>query len=132
VKLHVHWRSVVTGSSGRGDNEPTPVVEPKPGETAPPATSRALDKRIRQQEILAQIGVMALQGSGFERLLAETVRLTADGTEADSARFLSLSLARTAFWCGRVSAGILASSERQRSAPISNRPRASRCAQGSR
>jgi hypothetical protein len=57
------------------DNEPTPVVEPKPGETAPAATSRALDKRIRQQEILAEIGVAALQGGRFERLLAETVRL---------------------------------------------------------
>jgi two-component sensor histidine kinase len=88
VKLHVHWRSVVTGSSDRGDNEPTPVVEPKPGETAPPATSRALDKRIRQQELLAEIGVMALQGSGFERLLAETVRLTADGMEAEFCKIL--------------------------------------------
>jgi hypothetical protein len=78
----------MTGSSGRGDNEPTPVVEPKPGETAPPATSRALNKRIRQQEILAEIGVAALQGGGFERLLAETVRLTADGMEAEFCKIL--------------------------------------------
>jgi two-component sensor histidine kinase len=71
-------------------DEPKPVVEPKPGETAPPATSRALAKRIRQQEILAEIGVTALQGSGFERLLAETVRLTADGTEAEFCKILEL------------------------------------------
>jgi two-component sensor histidine kinase len=78
----------MTGSSGRGDKA-TPVVEPKPGVTnAPPATSRALDKRIRQQEILAEIGVAALQGGGFERLLAETVRLTADGMEAEFCKIL--------------------------------------------
>jgi two-component sensor histidine kinase len=79
----------MTGSSGRGDNEPTPVVEPKPGETAPPPpTSRTLAKRIRQQEILAEIGVTALQAGGFERLLAETVRLTADGMEAEFCKIL--------------------------------------------
>jgi two-component sensor histidine kinase len=78
----------MTGSSGRGDNEPTPVVEPPPGETAPPATSRELAKRIRQQEILAEIGVTALQAGGFERLLAETVRLTAEGMEAEFCKIL--------------------------------------------
>jgi hypothetical protein len=52
------------GSSDRGDKEPDPIVEPKPGENAPPATSRALAKGIRQQEILAEIGVTALQGGG--------------------------------------------------------------------
>ena len=81
-------RSIMTGSSERGDDEPTPVVEPKPGETAPPATSRTLAKRIRQQEILAEIGVTALQGAGFERLLAETVRLTAEGMEAEFCKIL--------------------------------------------
>jgi two-component sensor histidine kinase len=69
-------------------DEPKPVVEPKPGETAKPATSGALAKRIRQQEILAEIGVTALKGGGFEQLLAETVRLTADGTEAEFCKIL--------------------------------------------
>jgi GAF domain-containing protein len=78
----------VTGSSGRGDNEQTPVVEPPPGETAPLPTSRALAKLIRQQEILAEVGVTALQGGGFERLLGETVRLTADGMEAEFCKIL--------------------------------------------
>jgi two-component sensor histidine kinase len=78
----------MTGSSGRGGNEPTPVVEPPPDETAPPSTSRALAKRIRQQEIIAEIGVTALQAGGFERLLAETVRLTADGMEAEFCKIL--------------------------------------------
>ena len=78
----------MTGSSERGDDEPTPVVEPKPGENAPPPTSRTLAKRIRQQEILAEIGVTALQGAGFERLLADTVRLVADGMEAEFCKIL--------------------------------------------
>jgi two-component sensor histidine kinase len=78
----------MTGSSGRGDNEPTPVVEPPTIQTPPPATSRALAKLIRQQEILAEVGVTALQGGGFERLLAETVRLTADGMEAEFCKIL--------------------------------------------
>jgi two-component sensor histidine kinase len=76
------------GSSERGDNEPTPVVEPKPGGTVPPATSRVLAKRIRQQEILAEIGVAALQGSGFERLLTKTAHLTAEGMEAEFCKIL--------------------------------------------
>jgi two-component sensor histidine kinase len=78
----------MTGSSGRADNEPTPVVESPPREAAPPATSRALAKLIRQQEILAEVGVTALQGGGFERLLAETVRLAAEGMEAEFCKIL--------------------------------------------
>ena len=64
------------------------MVEPKPGETAPPATSRTLAKRIRQQELLAEIGVTALKGGGFEQLLTETARLTADGMEAEFCKIL--------------------------------------------
>jgi two-component sensor histidine kinase len=78
----------MTGSPQRGEDEPTPVVEPKHGETAPPATSRTLAKRIRQQEILAEIGVTALKGGGFEQLLTETARLTADAMEAEFCKIL--------------------------------------------
>ena len=42
-------------------DHPKPVVEPSPA-SADPAT-RALQQRIRQQEILAELGVVALQGS---------------------------------------------------------------------
>jgi two-component sensor histidine kinase len=76
------------GIPQRGEDEPTPVVEPKHGETAPPATSRTLAKRIRQQEILAEIGVTALKGGGFEQLLTETARLTADAMEAEFCKIL--------------------------------------------
>ena len=54
------------------DNEdPAPVVELKPNENEIPAMSRALGRRIRQQEILSELGVTALQGATFEQLMAE-------------------------------------------------------------
>ena len=60
-------------------NDSDPVVEAKPNDYAPDPTQRSLEQRIRQQEILAELGVSALQGSPFEKLLADTVRLTAEG-----------------------------------------------------
>ena len=59
------------------------VVELKPGETRPAdITERSLRMRIRQQEILAELGVLALQGTEFTALLDHTARLTAEGLEA--------------------------------------------------
>jgi hypothetical protein len=63
-----------------------PVVEPSPA-SADPAT-RALQQRIRQQEILADLGVVALQGKPFLELLSETVRLTAEGMNAEFCKVL--------------------------------------------
>ena len=60
-------------------NDSEAVVEEKPDEKPPDLTLRALEQRIRQQEILSELGVMALQGAAFDALLAETVRLTAEG-----------------------------------------------------
>ncbi|HMX41008.1 MAG TPA: hypothetical protein PKD78_11790 [Saprospiraceae bacterium] len=40
-----------------------PVVEPNPQGDTPDVTLRALEQRIRQQEILAELGVTALQGA---------------------------------------------------------------------
>jgi two-component sensor histidine kinase len=65
---------------------PKPVVEPSPT-PADPAT-RALQQRIRQQEILAELGVVALQGKPFLELLDETVRLTAEGMNAEFCKVL--------------------------------------------
>jgi two-component sensor histidine kinase len=48
----------------------------------------ALHQRIRQQEILAELGVGALQGPGFEQLLAETSRLTAEGLHTEFCKVL--------------------------------------------
>jgi two-component sensor histidine kinase len=63
-----------------------PVVESSPA-SADPAT-RALKQRIRQQEILAELGVVALQGKPFLELLNETVRLTAEGMNAEFCKVL--------------------------------------------
>ena len=67
-------------------DHPKPVVEPTPA-TADPAT-RALQQRIRQQEILAELGVVALQGKPFLELLNEAVRLTAEGMNAEFCKIL--------------------------------------------
>ena len=68
--------------------EPTPVVEPRPSERPPDVTMRALEERIRQQEILAEFGVTALQGTSFQQLLTDTARLTARGLRAEFCKVL--------------------------------------------
>src|SRR5512134_1967148 len=68
------------------DNEA--VVEEKPDEKPPDLTLRALEQRIRQQEILAELGVVALQGAAFDALLTETVRLTAEGLRVQFCKVL--------------------------------------------
>src|ERR1044072_7489922 len=60
-----------------------PVVEASPAGDAPDLTLRVLHQRIRQQEILAELGVTALQGADFDKLLAETARLTAQALRAE-------------------------------------------------
>jgi two-component sensor histidine kinase len=67
-------------------DHPKPVVEQSPA-SADSAT-RALQQRIRQQEILAELGVVALQGKPFLELLNETVRLTAEGMNAEFCKVL--------------------------------------------
>ena len=66
-----------------------PVVEVKPsGDDEPNLTLRALQQRIRQQEILSELGVTALQGATFDQLLNETARLTAEGLKAEFCKVL--------------------------------------------
>ena len=55
---------------------------------------RALSLRIRQQEILAELGVTALKGTPFDDLLRETVRLSAQGLEAEFCKVLEYIPAR--------------------------------------
>jgi len=68
--------------------EPTPVVESPPNYRAPDVPMRALEERIRQQEILAELGVAALQGTPLEQLLTDTARLTARGLRAEFCKVL--------------------------------------------
>src|SRR5215470_14776667 len=73
-------------SQNDATEHPKPVVEPSPASADP--TTRALQQRIRQQEILAELGVVALQGKPFLELLNETVRLTAEGMNAEFCKIL--------------------------------------------
>ncbi|SFV25804.1 sensor histidine kinase [Hyphomicrobium facile] len=68
--------------------EAPPVVEPRPDERPTDVTLRALLQRIGQQEILAELGVTALQGATFEELLSETARQAARGLRADFCKVL--------------------------------------------
>ena len=65
-----------------------PVIEANPAGDPPDLTLRALRQRIRQQEILSELGVTALQGATFDKLLAETARLTAEALRAEFCKVL--------------------------------------------
>jgi two-component sensor histidine kinase len=73
--------------SGSSDT-PKSVVEPNPAGDAPGLTMRALSQRIRQQEILAELGVVALQNPSFDELLNKTAELTAEGLQADYSKVM--------------------------------------------
>jgi two-component sensor histidine kinase len=67
-------------------DKPTPVTEEIPdGQTA---VRSDMDLRLRQQEILAELGVLALQGTPFPELLTSTAALTARGLEAEFCKIL--------------------------------------------
>jgi two-component sensor histidine kinase len=65
-----------------------PIVEYKPNGVEPSALSPELERRIRQQKILAELGVTALQGASFNQLLDDTARLTAEGMQAEFCKIL--------------------------------------------
>jgi two-component sensor histidine kinase len=65
-----------------------PVVEEKPGNKPEDLTGRALLLRIRQQELLAELGVLALQRTSFTDLLNHTARMTAEGLHAEYCKIM--------------------------------------------
>ena len=70
-------------------NNPAPaVVEPQPEGDEPAVTMRALQLRIRQQQILSELGVSALHGASLDRLLDDTARLTAEGLRTEFCKVL--------------------------------------------
>ena len=76
---------LMTSSSKQGQ----PVVEQRPSDNQPDdLTSRALRLRIRQQELLAELGVLALQGTSFIGMLNHTARMTAEGLSAEYCKVL--------------------------------------------
>ena len=70
------------------NNSDTPLIEPNPSGDRPATGMRALEVRIRQQELLAELGVRALQGATFDELLNETARLTAIGLGVEFCKVL--------------------------------------------
>jgi len=64
------------------------VVEPNAAGDAPDVTLRALQQRIRQQELLAELGVISLQSPPLEQLLNRAVQMTAEGLQADYAKVM--------------------------------------------
>jgi two-component sensor histidine kinase len=65
-----------------------PVVERTTEKPPAALTERVLHLRIRQQQILTELGVSALQGTDFSGLLEQTARLTAEGLEAEYCKVL--------------------------------------------
>ena len=65
-----------------------PIVEPNPAGDSPDTGLHALQVRIRQQELLADLGVKALQGTTFDQLLQHAVRLTAEGLDVEFCKIL--------------------------------------------
>jgi two-component sensor histidine kinase len=65
------------------------IVEARPrGPKGPGRAQRALDQRIRQQEILSELGVAALKETPFPELLDRSVRAAAEGLQAELAKVL--------------------------------------------
>ena len=61
-----------------------PVIEPSTSDNQPDdLTGRALRQRIRQQELLSELGVLALQRADFNGMLNHTARVTAEGLGAE-------------------------------------------------
>ena len=70
-------------------DEKAPVVEsPMSSESPNDLTARTLRQRIRQQELLAELGVLALQRTSFSDMLNHTARLTAEGLGAEYCKVL--------------------------------------------
>ena len=66
-----------------------PIVEPAPNDGRfESLTGRALRQRIRQQELLAELGVLALQGTTFMDMLQHGARITAEGQKAEYCKVL--------------------------------------------
>ena len=75
-----------------------PIVEPISDEAERvDHTTHSLRQRIRQQEILAELGVFALRKSPFLDLLNQTARLTAEGLEAQFCKVLEYMPAENRF-----------------------------------
>jgi two-component sensor histidine kinase len=75
----------MSSSSDQGD----PLIERKAGNNSPEdLAGRSLRLRIRQQELLAELGVPALQRTSFTDMLNHTAQMTAEGLGAEFCKVL--------------------------------------------
>jgi two-component sensor histidine kinase len=74
-----------------------PVVEPASYGDGPSIERQSVDRRIRQQAILSELGVIALQGGEMQALLSDTVRLVADGLPSEFCKVLEFVPAENLF-----------------------------------
>jgi len=72
----------------QGPRGEAPLVEPSPDGNPARAASPAVNLRLRQQEILAELGVVSLKRTSFEELLVHTVELVAQGLETQFCKLL--------------------------------------------
>src|SRR5262245_54177889 len=71
-----------------GPNPREPVVEPPAGRDQTDPSQDTLRLGIRQQELLSQLGVIALKRTSFGDLLGSTVQLAANGLESEFCKVL--------------------------------------------
>src|SRR5262249_61666522 len=97
LKRHVTRRTKHSIQPGTGRCKQMPIVEFNPDGVEPPALSPDLERRIRQQDLLAELGVTALQGASFNQLLDDAARLTAEGMQAEFCKILEHDPAQKCF-----------------------------------
>ena len=88
------------GSTARNSHRSDPsaaIVEPSGGDAERVDHATGSYQRIRQQEILAELGVFALRKSPFLDLLNHTARLTAEGMQAQFCKVLEYMPAENRF-----------------------------------
>jgi len=73
------------------------VVEPAAPNCIPETEEQNMERRIRQQEILSELGVIALQGADLNTLLEATVRFVAEGLSCEFAKVLEFVPAENCF-----------------------------------
>src|SRR3954471_14643930 len=74
------------------------IAEDAPlGDSTADLTAEALRLRVRQQQILAELGVLALRGTPFAELLDQTARLAAEGLNAEFGKILEFMPAEQRF-----------------------------------
>ncbi len=70
------------------EDKPEPVVEAAPIPQRSSINEQGLTARLRQQELLSNLGVTALRGAPLQELLDEAVRTCAEGLDAELCKVL--------------------------------------------